>query len=480
MRRVYIDLLGLPPTSSQVEDFLTDESPDAYDRLVDRLLQSPHFGERMAVYWLDLVRYADTVGYHGDQEHHIWPYRDYIIQSFNENRPFDRFTREQLAGDLLQSPTTQQQIATGYNRVLQTSHEGGVQPKEYLAIYAADHVRNLSAVWMGATLGCAQCHDHKFDPFTTKDFYSMSAFFADLDEARHLTEGVDASPTIRAPELEILTEREQSTLKGLEKGVNALRQRQERAVAENDESTVSALKAEIDKRMSEISEIHERAPRTMISKAIAPRTARILPRGNWLDESGDVVEPAIPEFLGKLDVGDRRANRLDLANWLTDAKEGAGSLTARVMVNRLWYLFFDRGLSLSLDDFGGQGSPPDQPELLDALSLEFVESGWDVKRLVRTIVTSRAYRQSSLTSEEASERDPLNKFFARQARFRFSAEVVRDAALSVSGLLEPTIGGPSARPYQPAGYYKNLNFPVREYQPSADQQQWRRGLYTHW
>ncbi|WP_428305694.1 PSD1 and planctomycete cytochrome C domain-containing protein [Lacipirellula sp.] len=480
VRRIYIDLLGLPPTPAQVEDFLSDVSPDAYERLVDRLLQSPHFGERMAVYWLDLVRYADTVGYHGDQEHHIWPYRDYVIQSFNENRPFDQFTREQLAGDLLPSPTTQQRIASGYNRVLQTSHEGGVQPKEYLAIYAADHVRNLSAVWMGATLGCAQCHDHKFDPYTTKDFYAMSAFFADLDEARHLTEGVDLSPTIRAPELEILTEHEQAVVEGLESEVRELTERQERAKSGGDENAANSLQKDIDQALGKAAEIRKQAPRTMVSSAIAPRVTRVLPRGNWLDESGEIVEPAIPEFLGKLDVGGRRATRLDLANWLTDAHSGAGGLTARVMANRLWYLFFDRGLSLSLDDFGGQGSPPDQPELLDALSLEFIESGWDVKRIVRTIVTSHAYRQSSLVTEEARERDPLNKLFARQARFRFPAESVRDTALAVSGLLEPTIGGPSARPYQPAGYYKHLNFPVREYQPSGSDQQWRRGLYTHW
>lgn len=480
VRRLYIDLIGLPPTASQVEEFLSDESPHAYERLVDQLLASPHYGERMAMYWLDLVRYADTVGYHGDQEHHIWPYRDYVINALNANLPFDQFTREQLAGDLLPNPTTEQRIATGYNRVLQTSHEGGVQPKEYLAIYAADHVRNVSAVWMGATLGCAQCHDHKFDPYTAKDFYAMAAFFADVDEAQHLTAGVDASPTRREPELELLTAEEQERLAGLNRRVDRLRQRHERAPDAAEGEPSRTFKKQLAACLAEIESIHSSACRTMITVAVEPRVTRILPRGNWLDDSGPIVQPAIPEFLGKLDSGGRRATRLDLANWLTDAECGSGGLTARVMANRLWYLYFGRGISPSLDDLGGQGSPPDHPELLDALSVEFIESGWDVKHLVRLLVTSRTYRQSSHVLPEQLERDPLNVLVARQARFRFPAEIVRDAALSISGLLVPAIGGPSVRPYQPAGYYKHLNFPVREYEASTGEQQWRRGLYTHW
>src|SRR5205823_9884893 len=196
------DLTGLPPTPEEVDAFIADQDPKAYERLVDRLLASEHYGERMAMYWLDLVRYADTVGYHGDQDHNASPYRDWVIDAFNDNLPFDRFTVEQLAGDLLPNPTEDQRIATCYNRLLQTSHEGGVQAKEYLAIYAADRVRNLSAVWMGATMGCAQCHDHKYDPYTAKDFYSTEAFFADIDEAKHLTRGSDRSPTVREPEME--------------------------------------------------------------------------------------------------------------------------------------------------------------------------------------------------------------------------------------------------------------------------------------
>jgi hypothetical protein len=432
------------------------------------------------MYWLDLVRYADTVGYHGDQEHHAAPYRDYVINALNANMPFDQFTREQLAGDLLPAPTVEQKIATGYNRVLQTSHEGGVQPKEYLAIYAADHVRNLSAVWMGATLGCAQCHDHKFDPFTARDFYSMAAFFADIDEAQHLTHGSDTSPTVRLPELELLSPAEQSTLTDLTVKKEVLQERFKQSKSKTDKAASKALEEQLAACKTKINDIHKNARRTMITVAIEPRVTRILPRGNWMDESGAVVTPAIPAFLGKLDTGPRRATRLDLANWLTDAHGGAGGLTARVMANRFWYLFFGRGIAGRLDDFGGQGEPPDNPELLDYLALEFVNNGWDVKHMLKLIVSSHAYKQSSLETPELREKDPLNTLVSRQGRFRYPAESVRDAALVISGLLVPRIGGSSVHPYQPAGYYRHLNFPPREYVADTDDGQWRRGVYMHW
>jgi hypothetical protein len=506
VRRLYVDVTGLPPTPSDVEAFLTDASPQAYEKLVDRLLASPHYGERMAAYWLDLVRYADTVGYHGDQEHHISAYRDYVIDAFNKNLPFDRFTREQLAGDLLPAPTLEQKIATGYNRLLQTSHEGGVQPKEYLAIYAADHVRNLSAVWLGATLGCAQCHDHKYDPYTARDFYSMQSFFADVDEAKHLTRGSDRSPTVREPEMELPTAEQSAKIAEIENRLQRFKHKRDEALAaanaashENQPAEVQSAEkgpAEKDKKSSktapeplkkeiaaceeELKKAHDQVRRTMITVAITPRTIRVLPRGNWLDDSGEIVQPAIPAFLGKIETGDRRATRLDLANWLTDSRAGIGGFTARVMANRLWYLFFGAGLSRSLEDFGGQGEAPSHPELLDALACELVKSGWDLKQTIKLLVTSRTYKQSSLETPELHNRDPLNRLVARQASFRFPAEAVRDAALSISGLLVDVQGGSSARPYQPAGYYRHLNFPEREYQSDKDEGQWRRAVYTHW
>jgi len=480
IRRLTIDLIGLPPAPEEVDEFLADERPAAYEQLVDRLLASPHYGERMAAYWLDLVRYADTVGYHGDQEHAISPYRDYIINALNANMPFDQFTREQLAGDLLPAPTIDQRIATGYNRVLQTSHEGGVQPKEYLAIYAADHVRNLSAVWMGATMGCCQCHDHKFDPYTTRDFYSMAAFFADVDEAQHLTNGFDISPTIRAPELELLSPAEQATLEALVHEQKLLQKRTDLTKAKSDKTALKPLEEQLAACTAKIESIHHNARRTMITVAIEPRVMRVLPRGNWMDDSGEIVSPAIPAFLGKLETGDRRATRLDLANWLTDTKSGAGGLTARVMVNRYWYLLFGRGIAGKLDDLGGQGEAPDNPELLDYLAQEFASGGWDTKHILKFIVSSRAYRQSSLETPEQREKDSLNKFVARQGRYRYPAESVRDAALAIGGLLVPTVGGTSVHPYQPAGFYRHLNFPIREYASDTDERQWRRAVYMHW
>ncbi len=476
IRRLSFDLTGLPPMPAEVAAFVKDPSESAYEAIVDRLLASDHFGERMAVYWLDLVRYADTVGYHGDQDHNISPYRDYIIDAFNDNLPFDEFTREQLAGDLLPDSTIDQKIASGYNRLLQTSHEGGVQPKEYLAIYAADRVRNVSNVWMGATVGCAQCHDHKYDPYTAKDFYSLAAFFADIDEAKHFKVGSNALPTARPPEIKVLTKRERNQIAELEEQVGSLKSQ----LAEASPSRQSDVERLIAEREQEIEDLRKNARMTMISVSIKPRTMRLLPRGNWLDDSGPIVEPAVPEFLGPIKTDHSRKTRLDLANWLCDSKSGAGGLTSRMFVNRLWYLFFGVGISASLDDFGGQGEPPAHPELLDRLAVQFHDGGWDVKKIIKQIVMSRAYRQSSIASIDLVSKDPNNRLYARQSRFRLPAEFVRDTALAVSGLLDPSIGGPSVKPYQPAGYYRHLNFPKRSYHHDTDSRQWRRGVYVHW
>lgn len=469
VRRVYFDLLGLPPTPDAIDAFINDQDEHKYGKLVDRLLANEHFGERLAMYWLDLVRYADTVGYHGDQDHHASPYRDYVIDAFNLNLPFDRFTREQLAGDLLPSPTIDQKIATCYNRLLQTSHEGGVQPKEYLAIYAADRVRNISSVWMGATVGCAQCHDHKYDPYSTKDFYALAAFFADIDEEKHLRGGgADTVPTKRPPEIPVHTRRERERLAFLEQQIADLKQ-----------PTTDAQKQQLATLTKERDALKKAQRLVMVTQAVPPRTTRLLPRGNWLDESGPVVQPAIPAFLGTLPTKNR-ATRLDLATWLTDAKNGIGGLTARVFVNRMWYLFYGGGLAKSLEDFGGQGEAPVHPELLDALALDFIDHGWDVKYLVKQLVTSHTYRQASLTAPVLKERDPENRLFAHQGRWRLPAESIRDQALFVSGLLIHEVGGASSKPYQPAGFYRHLNFPKREYTASSDAKQWRRGVYTHW
>jgi hypothetical protein len=581
-RRLYLDLTGLPPTPDEVDEFVRAYAPKqgyiilgarekAYSALVDKLLASPQYGERMAAWWLDLVRYADTVGYHGDQNVTIWPYRDYVINAFNANMPFDRFTREQLAGDLLPNVTREQRVASGYNRLGMMTAEGGAQDKEYLAKYAADRVRNVSSVWMGATLGCAECHDHKFDPLTARDFYSMAAFFADLKEqgfygGSHASGKWGPNILLTTPEQEAKLKQSADEIAALQKDVDpavaeakkrqpawekelSLKLSGEKKSAEpkiddagkekpkasaNPQATSGsaagdgvALKvpAEIAKTLAEEpakrkapqqealftyyleqaepklaaqvkllkKQQAERAafeasiPSTLVTETVPPRTMRLLARGNWMDETGPEVQPAVPGFLPQPEIaGKKRQTRADLAAWINAPYN---PLTARVFVNRLWAMYFGVGLTKRLDDFGAQGEPPVHPELLDWLAAEFRDGSmsaagtakpWDVKHIVRTIVSSQAYRRSSVADPKLIERDPFNRLYARQGRFRLPAESVRDAALAVSGLLAPTIGGRSVRPYQPAGYYAQLNFPKREYEQDTGENLWRRSLYTHW
>jgi len=479
VRRLYFDLIGLPPTLAQIDAFLRDDRPDAYEQLVDQLLASPAFGERMATWWFDLVRFADTCGYHGDQDHRITPYRDYVIKSFNDDLPFDQFTIEQLAGDLLPNPTLWQRVATGYNRVLQTTHEGGAQDGEYRAIYLADHVRNVSETWLGSSMGCAQCHDHKFDPFTQKDFYSMEAFFADVDQYGSFgalpKEEKDVLPTSRPPEIMAWTL----------PVYNAI-QKVDAKIAEIESQLNGLIGRDWQKKMTELTALRKRRVElegqfvpTMVTDAtiVKPREIRILARGNWMDKSGEVVQPATPPFLPPLRVEGRRANRLDLARWLVRRDN---PLTARVVVNRLWKRYFGIGLSKTLIDMGSQGeAPPDQP-LLDWLAVEFTDEGWDIKQLVRQMVTSSSYRQTSVPRPELERIDPDNRLVGRQGRFRLDAEQIRDNALAVSGLLVNKVGGDIVRPYQPAFYYANFNFPERVYEASTGDEQFRRAVYVHW
>jgi len=459
LRRLHFDLIGLPPTPDEAEAFLSDMSADAYERLVDRLLASPHYGERMAMWWLDLVRYADTVGYHGDQQMSVSPFRDYAIAAFNGNMPFDQFTIEQIAGDLLPEPTREQQIAAGYNRLGMMSAEGGVQPKEYLAKYIAERVRNVSGAWLGITLGCAECHDHKFDPFTTRDFYRFEAFFADIKE-RGLYAGGDWGPKMRLP-----TAEQEGRLAELDAAIAALK--------EQDEPPQEDVDALVKQREA----VEAAVLTTLVTETVEPRMVRVLARGNWMDESGDEVTPGFPESLAGEPHTDARLTRLDLARWIVDRRN---PLTARVLVNRLWALLFGEGLSRRLDDVGAQGEWPSHPGLLDRLAADFMAQGWDVKRLVKAIVMSEAYQRSSVAAPEVLAADPGNRWLARQGRFRLDAELVRDNALAVSGLLVRRIGGESVFPYQPVGYWAYLNFPTRQWQQDQGDDPYRRGLYTHW
>ncbi len=519
IRRLSLDLTGLPPTPAEVDAFVKDRGSDAYAKLVDRLLASPHYGERLATYWLDMVRYADTAGYHSDNHRDVYLYRDYVIDAFNSNKRFDKFTVEQLAGDLLPNPTREQRIASGYNRLLQTTEEGGAQAKEYTAKYAADRVRNASEVWLASTMGCCECHNHKVDPFTTKDFYSFEAFFADVKETavgrqeqtpmptkeqeaalKKLDDQIAEAKKVLAkqtPELDAgqvewekmaraaLTVTAKPVVPGDVRTALAidLEKRtppQKLAIAAYFRTVapqLSAARAQVAKLENEKKEFAQKFPTTLVTTAVAPRTVRILARGNWQDDSGEVVAPNVPTFLPAVDAKDRRPTRLDLANWLI-ARDNP--LTARVFVNRLWKVMFGQGLVKSLNDFGTQGTLPSHPDLLDWLAVEFVESGWDVKHLLKLMALSNTYRQASPASKEMQQRDPHNVWLARQNRFRLDAEMVHDNALAISGLLSPKIGGPSVKPYQPAGYWSYLNFPKREWLNDKGDGLYRRGLYTYW
>jgi hypothetical protein len=516
IRRLYFDLTGLPPAPEEVDAFLADRDPRAYEKLVERVLRSPHFGERLAMYWLDQVRFADTAGYHSDNPRDLYLYRDYVIAAFNDNMPFDRFTVEQLAGDLLPGATREQRIASGYNRLLQTTEEGGAQAKEYTAKYAADRVRNASSVWMGLTLGCAECHDHKFDPVTTKEFYRFEAFFADINEravgrqdqtplpnheqAERLKElEAEIAPlqtllNTATPQLDALQRQWEATIKakapaGLPKNIMKIvnvasdkrkpKQKQELAAyyRANAAPSLKETSRRLARLMKDKADFTAGIPTTLVAMAVPPRTMRVLKRGNWLDDSGEIVAPGVPASLPPLRVDKRRATRLDLARWLVAPEN---PLTARVFVNRLWLLMFGQGLVKTADDFGSQGAWPTHAELLDWLAVEFRESGWNVKHMLKLMAMSATYRQSSHADDKLRQHDPYNQLLARQSAFRLDAELVRDNALAVSGLLSRKIGGPSVKPYQPAGYWQYLNFPTRTWVADKGESQYRRGMYTFW
>jgi len=534
IRRLSFDLTGLPPTPAEVEAFVADPSPDAYEKLVERMLSSPQYGERMAIGWLDVVRFADTIGYHSDTPRNVWPYRDYVIKSFNDNKPFDRFTIEQLAGDLLPDANQETRVASAFNRILLTTEEGGAQPKDYEARMLTDRVRAVGAVWLGQTTGCSGCHDHKFDPITMRDFYSLGAFFADIAERsigkredgmvvalpEDLKKLADLDAALAAakkkldavvPQLDASQKQWEHDLAAYEVTLPELKPDSQAADADKKlaQQTVAALKKEAANRNGPEREAVQKYFRTKVSPQLfraeqdafataekarndfygsltkclvsvtkpVPSVVRILPRGNWMDESGEVMKPAFPGYLPAPTIEGREPNRLDLAQWLVSREH---PLTARVVMNRLWKQFFGTGLSRVLDDLGAQGEPPVNPELLDWLACEFMDSKWDMKHMVRTIVSSATYKQSSVASADTIAADQGNRELARQSAYRVDAELVRDAALATSGLLVRTVGGPSVKPYQPDGYWENLNFPQRTYPADVGEKQYRRGLYTWW
>ena len=472
LRRLALDLTALPVSIEQADNFVANDSPDAYEQLVDRLLASPRFGERMALDWLDAARYADTDGYSGDQERSMWLWRNWVIEAFNRNLSFDRFTVEQLAGDLLPNPTVEQKIATGFNRNHRINREPGTIAEEWRIEYVIDRVDATSTVWLGLTMACARCHSHKYDPISHHEFYELFAFFNNVPEVRDRNENGNSPPIVRLStpqdetrlaELDRQLAQAQATVKELEQSSDGQ--------PEVVESANQALQEISNKRRS----LLESIPSSMVMAELAKaRDTHLLERGQY-DRPGDKVQANVPAALSPLPQ-DAPRNRLGLARWLVSPTH---PLTARVAVNRYWQMYFGKGLVETDEDFGSQGAPPSHPKLLDWLAAEFKQSGWDVKHMHRLIVTSATYRQSSKVLPEMLNKDPFNRWLGRAVRFRLPAETIRDQALASSGLLAGTIGGPSVKPYQPPGLWDDVVYDGT-YVPDTGENRYRRSLYTFW
>jgi Protein of unknown function (DUF1553)/Protein of unknown function (DUF1549)/Planctomycete cytochrome C len=517
LRRLYLDLIGLPPSPDEVDVFLADAAPDTVERLVDRLLASPHFGERWGRHWLDLARYADSDGYEKDRPRPFaFRYRDWVILALNADMPYDQFTIEQIAGDMLPGATLDQRMAAGLHRNTLHNTEGGIDPEEDRVKKTVDRTNTLGAVWLGLTVGCAQCHSHKYDPLTQREYYSLYAFFnsieekdlenptpqqaAALESARqaHAEKLAKLEAEVKAYVADKLPEAQakwQASLQALSpeqieqqkipKGIAPLitKPAEERTAAEARQitrhfRTVDAELVKLDKAVKDHKAKPPQLPPEAKAQSVAelgqPRETHIHLRGDFLSP-GDVVSTATPAFLPAERPRGELADRLDLAQWLVDS---GNPLPARVAVNRVWHQLFGRGIVPTLDDFGKQGEKPSHPELLDWLASEFVASGWGQKALIRRIVLSATYQQSSAPRRELVERDPENVLLARQTRRRVEAEVIRDLAIAASGLLADRIGGPSVRPPQPSEYATVTYANSAKWVESSGADRYRRGLYT--
>jgi len=479
IRRVTLDLTGLPPSPADTEAFLNDPSPSAYDRLVDRLLASSRYGERMAQDWLDAARFADSNGYQVDRDREMWAWRDWVIDAFNRNLPFDQFTIEQFAGDLLPDPTLEQRIATGFHRNHMINEEGGIIPEEFLTEYCADRVETTATVWLGLTMNCARCHDHKYDPLTQRDYYGLFAFFHNVPE-----NGVgDYGASIRRntpPFLKLPAPDIEARLVSWNIELTAAQDSLKNLVAQaiTNGAAHEARTQRVAHLKKQINDAELSIPVTLVMAELeTPRPTHILLRGAY-DKQGEAVTATTPSRLHSLSAG-VPTNRLGLARWLVDP---ANPLTARVTVNRFWQSVFGIGLVRTSEDFGTQGEPPSHPELLDWLATEFVRTGWDVKRLMRLLVTSSTYRQDSRATPESRAVDPDNRLLGRGSRHRLSSETIRDQALWISGLLVDQPGGPSVKPYHPPDLYEQVvaGSSASTYVQDTGSSVYRRTLYTYW
>jgi len=491
LRRVTLDLTGLPPTRAEVHAFLADEQPDAYERLVARLLASPAHGEHMAKYWLDLVRFADTNGVHHDHYRELSPYRDWVIRAFNENLPFDQFATYQLAGDLYPEPSEDQLIASGFHRLHMIIDRGTALPEESFARNVIDRVTAFGTVFLGLTSGCAVCHDHKYDPLTQREFYQLSAFFNNIDADPETGSGeTDKRRGLQPPYLELASLEQEARLAEAEARLAEAEARLEARKREHD-AAEEARKAELAKaleeakqarnsRRGERNEVLLEIPAAMVMRERAQsRPAHVLIRGQY-DDPGEEVARGTPAFLPPLTSAGPTPTRMDLAHWLLSPEH---PLTARVTVNRIWQQFFGVGLVKTSEDLGTQGEWPSDIDLLDHLATSFIESSWDVKALVRTIALSATYRQSSAATRAEFEHDPENRLLARGPRFRMDSEMIRDQVLATSGLLNPAMYGRSVKPPQPEGVWRAVTLPSsfpRVYEADTGDRIYRRSLYTFW
>lgn len=520
IRRVSLDLTGLPPTPKEVDAFLADESEGAFANVVDRLLSSPRYGEHMAWWWLDAARYADSDGYESDPIRNMWPWRDWVVTAFNENMSWDRFIVEQLAGDQIPDSNLRSQLATGFNRNHRLNNEGGILPEEWLVEYVCDRAETTATVFMGLTWGCARCHDHKFDPITQRDYYRLFAFFNRMDEKGSASGANSAEPMLQVSAIDRLAEfaevdrefqpvqakqtarsREQEFRTAFDEWLKELKPESvtglpkalaSKPVAKWDakqktqarqfylrrlDPVGSAIEEELAPLRKRRDALIRTGARVMVMKDSAkPRDSFILARGQY-NQPGEQVHAGTPDWLPPMDAS-LPNNRLGLARWLVDRRH---PLTARVAVNRFWDRFFGAGLVATQEDFGAQGASPSHPDLLDWLAASFVESGWNTKGLVRQIVLSDAYRRSSsFENAEAVRLDPKNRLLWRGPRHRLSAPVIRDQALYFGGLLVEKRGGRPVRPYQPDGLWREIVKGGPTYKPDSGEKLYRRSLYTLW
>lgn len=441
LRRLYFDIIGLPPSVNAIDNFLKDREANAYEKVVDALLSSPAYGERMASNWMDISRYADTNGYQDDTERFMWPWRDWVIHAYNKNMPYDQFVKWQLAGDLLPDATQEQILATGFNRNHMITQEGGVIEEEYRVEYVADRTVTTAKSFMGLTMECARCHDHKYDDLTQKDFFNLYNFFNQLEEKGRIGYQEIAEPKIRL--------------------------------------TQEMVKKEL--RFVQWPDSIQEVEVMVMDEVKNLRNTYVLNRGAYDAPTDIETKGGMPENILKFDARFSK-DRLGLADWLFDVKN---PLTARVAINNLWQQFFGSGIVATPTDFGNQGALPSHPALLDWLAVTFMEEGWDTKKMVKRIVMSSTYQQSSRPTELQLKKDPKNEFLSVFPRQKLTAEMIRDNVLVSSGLFVDKLGGPSVKPYQPPGLWDDLtggstSNSLKRYVMSKDGNQYRRSLYTYW